>query len=81
VKPIVGGRPSWWTRWDITSGLFSAVVLVWMEIAGAGLELELWLELGLGLYLEAQRPFGCVGRRRRPWMCVMFQIGSEPSEV
>ena len=22
-KPKVGGRPSWWIRWDITSGLFS----------------------------------------------------------
>lgn len=29
VKPRVGARPSWWTRWDITSGLFSGEGLVW----------------------------------------------------
>jgi hypothetical protein len=59
VKPIVGGRPSWWTRWDITSGLFSVVVLVWIEIAGAGagLELELWLELGVGAVPRGTKAF------------------------
>lgn len=50
VKPRVGARPSWWTRWDITSGLFSGEGLVWGLGWGMGNEAR--------ADLMARRPFG-----------------------
>ena len=56
VKPRVGERPSWRTRWVITSGLFSGYIV--LAGVGVGVVVE-----GEGRYRGARRPCWFGGRR------------------
>lgn len=54
-KPSVAGRPSWWIRWDMTSGLFSVLLAVLVP-TGAGVAVT---SAGRLAYPKAQRPSLC----------------------
>ena len=80
MKPRLGGRPSWWTKCDITSGLFS----VFIRSVGALLpSLLVWFGV---LYTEGHE--GLVGfwdidmvchlaYRFFPWMFISTGFGCE----